>query len=512
MPMTGTKPKESLYYLLKLAVNFLEHFYRRLGVILWVYVLVLFQACTGEAEIQIIKKTFGGFSTPPINPTTDSTVPASLSWTWKTGSNRIFQPGIYGTKGQPAMRNVPGTRNSVASWIDKDDNLWIFGGIGLDSQGTLLLLNDLWRFDGQYWTWVSGSDLADRPGIYGIKGESDLNNMPGARFNPISWLDRAGNLWLFGGFGDDINGAWGSLNDLWKFDGTAWTWVGGSSAAFHLGNYGVKGRADSDNIPRSRSLAAARADANGNVWLFGGSSVSATGAGTGLNDLWKFDGTAWTWIAGSNLGGQPGSYGVKGVSNENNVPGARIGSQVWIDSAGNLFLFGGSTYDPDPVATARNDLWKFDGTNWVWIDGSDTINQPGIYGIRGETDATSIPGARRSPAAWVDKDGNFWIFGGFGVDSKKRSPLDGVFSELNDLWRFDGNHWTWMAGSNLRNQLGKYGTTGISDAANIAGARTGGAGLTDHRGDLWLFGGSGRGSADGLGLLNDLWKIKISLP
>src|SRR5260370_31459256 len=30
-----------------------------------------------------------------------------------------------------------------------------------------------------------------------------------------------------------------------------------------------------------------------------------------------------------------------------------------------------------------NDLWKFDGTNWTWVSGSDLINQPGVFGTKG---------------------------------------------------------------------------------------------------------------------------------
>src|SRR5690606_10048422 len=41
-----------------------------------------------------------------------------------------------------------------------------------------------------------------------------------------------------------------------------------------------------------------------------------------------------------------------------------------------------------------NDLWKFDGTNWIWIAGSKEINQPGDYGTKGEPKSTNSPGAR----------------------------------------------------------------------------------------------------------------------
>ena len=60
-----------------------------------------------------------------------------------------------------------------------------------------------------------------------------------------------------------------------------------------------------------------------------------------LNDLWKFDGTNWTWISGSNQINQPGNYGIKGVPHPDNVPGGRQYAAAWIDSSDNLLLFGG---------------------------------------------------------------------------------------------------------------------------------------------------------------------------
>ncbi len=77
-------------------------------------------------------------------------------------------------------------------------------------------LNDLWEFDGKNWTWVSGSDVAGQAGIYGTKGTGSSANFPGGRGGFVSWTDKSGNLWLFGGGGLDATGARGFLNDLWR--------------------------------------------------------------------------------------------------------------------------------------------------------------------------------------------------------------------------------------------------------------------------------------------------------
>jgi hypothetical protein len=63
-----------------------------------------------------------------------------------------------------------------------------------------------------------------------------------------------------------------------------------------------------------------------------------------------------------------------------------------------------------------NDLWRYDG-NWTWISGSSTGNQKGNYGTKGVKSPYNIPGSREIRSNWMDNEGNFWIFGGFGFTS-----------------------------------------------------------------------------------------------
>ena len=50
----------------------------------------------------------------------------------------------------------------------------------------------------------------------------------------------------------------------------------------------------------------------------------------------------WTWISGSNLTNQPGSYGVMGVPSNSNQPGARrFHSMVMDDYNQQIYIFGG---------------------------------------------------------------------------------------------------------------------------------------------------------------------------
>ena len=116
-----------------------------------------------------------------------------------------------------APSNLPGARESGASWSDAAGAFWLFGGNGLDSAGTLGQLNDLWKYNSGEWTWVGGSNLANQSGTYGTQGTAASNNLPGARSGPVLWVDAAGNVWLFGGNGVDSAANGGYLNDLWKY-------------------------------------------------------------------------------------------------------------------------------------------------------------------------------------------------------------------------------------------------------------------------------------------------------
>jgi N-acetylneuraminic acid mutarotase/pimeloyl-ACP methyl ester carboxylesterase len=415
-------------------------------------------------------------------------------WTWVSGSNTVNQTGIYGTEGVAAAGNVPGAREDSISWTDKSGNLWLFGGDGYDSAGKFDLLNDLWKYDGANWTWVSGSNIVDQIGSYGTQGVAAAGNVPGARCYSISWTDSSGNLWLFGGYGYYSAGNLGPLNDLWKYDGTNWTWVSGSNTGNQKGTYGTEGVADAGNVPGARCYSISWTDSSGNLWLFGGQGYDSAGNWGVLNDLWKYNGANWTWVSGSNTVNQSGSYGTQGVAAAGNVPGARIGSVSWTDSSGNLWLFGGYGYDSAGNEGFLNDLWKYNGTNWTWVSGSTTGNQSGSYGTQGVAAAGNVPGAREHLVSWIDKSGNLWLFGGIGYDSVGHEGF------LNDLWKYNGTNWTWVSGSTTGNQSGTYGTEGVAAAGNVPGARDSSVSWIDKSGNLCLFGGEG--------YLNDLWRYQ----
>jgi N-acetylneuraminic acid mutarotase len=460
------------------------------------------------------------------------------AWAWiggsstATGSSKSLA-GAYTTNGTLSAGNIPGGRGSFASWTDNTGNLWLFGGGGFDSAGVNGYLNDLWEFSpsARQWAWMGGSSTLPavnegRPGVYGKLGTPATDVAPGGREASVSWTDKAGNLWLFGGIGYDSAGANASLNDLWKFDPSTreWAWMNGDSSVLAAtkgrnGVYGRLGVPDAGNTPGGRWGASSWTDKSGFLWLFGGLGHDSTGSLGPLSDLWELDPYTdkWAWMGGSSTvgsgSGQAGASGSLGSPSTTHVPSGRSQAVSWVDSMGNFWLFGGVGYDSTGTLGSLNDLWEFNPATreWAWVGGSTTVvcsgcGRPGVYGTLGEADQANNPGGRSQAFGWTDGNGNLWLFGGSGYDSI------GTHGTLNDLWEFTPSalKWAWMGGSNTlpgaeQGAPGVYGPKGVLSTGDAPEGRWGAGGSTGSNGELWLFGGEGNVSSGAYTNLNDLW-------
>jgi N-acetylneuraminic acid mutarotase len=315
--------------------------------------------------------------------------PSSGLWTWMGGTSTVGAAGgvagTYRTLGSLSSGSYPGSRNFAVTWVDGSGVFWMFGGYGQDSLAQNGDLNDLWKFvpSTNQWAWMGGKSQFNAgspwPGIYGTLGKPDPTNMPGGREGAVGWVDKTGNLWLFGGNGFAPSGSTatnGDLNDLWEFTPSTseWTWMGGSDtlpsscttggSCALPGVYGALGDFAAGNTPGGRSSAIAWTGMDGSFWLLGGNGNDSAGSIGYLNDLWIFDPSAkqWAWLSGSSTvgnGGQPGLYGTKGTPGAGNSPGGRDSSCAWVDPKGNLWMMGGNGKDSKGTVGYLNDLWEF---------------------------------------------------------------------------------------------------------------------------------------------------------
>lgn len=153
----------------------------------------------------IVAICFAGFSF--VSPTNETSEYREPLWTWISGSSTIGD-GAYIKRGVPYWENEPASRFLGASWQDSKKNLWMFGGAFISgkkfafvNKTEYFMYNDLWKFDGFNWTWVSGNESVNLPGQYGIKGIADEKNIPGARQQVYAGIDSNDNLWIYGGYG-----------------------------------------------------------------------------------------------------------------------------------------------------------------------------------------------------------------------------------------------------------------------------------------------------------------------
>jgi len=399
-------------------------------------------------------------------------VPANVLTILPPGASQwIVDPTALEFEEVSTTAGGPGSRWGSSSWTDSSGNLYLFGGQGFDSTPNLnpSLLNDLWKCTPAVssvdsngagtsscpWVLVGGLTAGNQSGIYGTKGTPAAGNNPGGRWAAPAQSDSTGTtVWLFGGQGVDSVGNTGLLSDLWKYSGGQWTWVSGSNVVNTNGVYGTQGTPAPANAPGSRQHGVLWVDPAGNVWLFGGFGLDSAGtggpAGAILNDLWEFNTTTnqWTWVSGSNLANQSGTYGAQATTNlftavAGDVPGSRWGAVGWSDANSNLWLFGGwghGTSTTDPTGF-MSDIWEYQHSTgkWIWWKGTANANQNGVYATKqipladGAFFVKNIVGGRRGAAIWQpNPNGYIRIFGGEGYDSSQGAPP----GYLNDMWSY----------------------------------------------------------------------------
>lgn len=290
---------------------------------------------------------------------------ASNSWTWIFGADTIGEGPNYGTINVTAPSNTPGGRVECKSgWVDDANNLWLFGGQDGQTANTgVSVRNDLWKYNiaTNMWTWVKGPKTLNSAGTFGTKGVETANNNPPARLSFTKWKGKDGNFYVFAGGNNSI-----SRNDLWRYNPVTnnWTWISGSNSANNTGTYNAKCNPQPTEYPRSRienqTVATTTKNCTEIFWSFGGfKTISNTES---FHDLWLYNLTTsnWTWVSGGSNTNYPGNYGPLYIPNATNMIGSRGGVFIWSDTANNLWIFGGLTYDSTFSALGlKNDLWKF---------------------------------------------------------------------------------------------------------------------------------------------------------
>jgi hypothetical protein len=219
---------------------------------------------------------FGG---AVLSNTTFLTTLFADTWTWD---------GLDWRQEQPL--NSPSARNGHAMAYDSQrDRMVMFGNF--------LFISDTWEWDGANWSQASPANAPPS------------RSLPGMAFDSL----RA-RVVLFGG-----QAIFTMLDDTWEWDGVNWTPLAPASRPAARGGHGM--------VFDSR---------RGRTRVFGGNGVGPTGYG---NDLWEWDGAAWTQIAtGGALRGRQ-NFGM-----------------AYDASRDRLVMFGGHE---GSVTTSMGDAWEY---------------------------------------------------------------------------------------------------------------------------------------------------------
>lgn len=160
-----------------------------------------------------------------------------------------------------------------------------------------------------------------------------------------------------------------------------------------------------------------------------------------------------------------------------------------------IWIYGGEGND------SGYDMWYYDiiAKDWVFVANK---GYNAVYTDLGIESQTSHPGHRSRMASSIDKNGNFYIFGG---DTKDL----GFHTGRNDLWKYNTNtdKWTWLGGSNTHSSAGSY-NNGTEPDWPRARYRT--RGWFDADGNYWIFGGLYYDGVNAPYPLNDMWKYNVS--
>lgn len=372
-------------------------------------------------------------------------------WIWLTGAGASSSTlPVHGTQGVSATANTPGSRMGSVMWFNTaGDTLWLFGGYGYDSNGSLGRLNDLFCYVNGKWAWIKGSKLVNQTGVYGSQGVGSATNNPPGLSGMKVWVNSTGKAYMFGGVAQNTSGTLVSQNTLWKFTGTNWVWINGNNSSLPWYNiFGVPGDYQSYYTPSGRSNFCMAGDANG-FFIFGGEGYFNTTALGNSNQLWHFDASLnqWSYMSGqlSSVTSAPvQSYGAATFNSSSVSPGYLRGATAWMVD-GVFYVFGGRQHVGGSTYTNSNNLWEWNGSNWAWLKGAQNAfgyNQSPIYETAKDFDYDNLPAPRYNAISW--KNGKtLYIAKGLGT-----ANLTGDQS-LDDIWAFNtGNIWNGTIWSN----------------------------------------------------------------
>jgi hypothetical protein len=436
---------------------------------------------------------------------------------WTTSSSRsVTSSTVIGTDVYVGLGNQT-TDAAVWKW---DGSVWtIIGGEGINNSWPSQLYEDVYSMttdgtnlyvglgvtagDGEVWMW-NGTTWTK------IGGDGINNGWQVSIYETVWSLDYFGGT-LYAGIGSSANEA-----EVWSWNGTTWTKIGGDSVnSGWTTNYEYVAALTNDGTNLYAGIGATANDAevwswNGTTWTkiggdsvnsgwttnyetvrslryFGGILYAGIGDTAGEAEVWSWDGALWTKIGGDGLAGS--------------------WSAVY-EAVYSFGYVGTNLYAGLGNGNGEGEVWMWDGAAWTKI-GGDSLNGSwstnegdvvqtmvtvgttlfaGTYDTGGGGYLTSWDGA-----AWTRVGGQYvnksWGFFGQGSIEVMQLSGDYLYAGMGNttgsaqVWQFDGNSWVLVGGQ------GVNGSWSENTYENIAS-------MSSHQGNLYVGLGSGGNEAE----------------
>jgi hypothetical protein len=374
-------------------------------------------------------------------------------WQWNGSSwTKIGGDGINGSWDDQTFEDV----YSLAT-----DGTNLYAGLGINAGDA-----EVWRWDGTTWTKIGGDAINSSWQV--------------STFEIVGSLDYFGS-YLYAGLGTSANDA-----EVWRWNGTSWTKIGG----------------DSLNSGWTTNFEFVAALTNDGSNLYAGIGTSANDA-----EVWRWNGSSWAQIGGDSL---------------------NSGWTTNFETVRSLRYIDGTLYAGLGDTAGDADFWAWNGTSWTQI-GGDAINgswgagYEAVYAIG--TDGSNIYaglGSSNGDGEVWRYDGSSWTkVGGDGVngswptnfgDSVLTLPNNGstVYAGTYDtagggyMYSWNGTEWTVLGGQYINNSWGYFGQ-GSVEVLQVSGEYLyAGLGLATGSAQIWRTDGSSWSLVGGQGV-NDSW-------
>ncbi|MDB9944442.1 hypothetical protein OAD26_00380 [bacterium] len=318
----------------------------------------------------------------------------------------------------------------------------IYAGLGSGASD-----GEVWEWDGSSWTQIGGDGLNSGWASSVNEQTSALHVMNGE---------------LYAGLGSGLGDA-----DVWKWDGSAWTQIGGDAinSSWTAGSY---------------QYASIFTSLNGELYV-------GLGVAEGAAEVWQWDGSTWTKIGGDSL------------------------NSSWAATYERVFALtaqSGKIYAGLGQTAAEGEVWEWDGSAWTQI-GGDSLNSGWDTSYDTVNAMTAGDGSVYAGLGWGSGDAEVWQWngtawtkiGGDGVNSSWSSS--GRVSSLKlyggklyagigtasaggaELWEWDGSGWTMIAGDGFNNSWADSTYEFTYSLTALNGNVYAGLGSTDGDAEVW---------------------------